>query len=38
MPIEEVPIDPEATVAIEGLDFPFVSGALRKCVDGVSER
>ena len=35
MPIEEVPIDPEA---IEGLDFPFVSGALRKCVDGVSER
>ena len=37
MPIEEVPIDPEVMAAVRGLDFSFVSGALRRCANGVSE-
>ena len=37
MPIGEVPIDLEALVAIGGLDFPPVSGALRRCADTVSD-
>ena len=37
VPVEEVPIDPEAMVAIEELDFSVCGWSAAECTDAVSE-